>query len=56
MTERFDKAVRAGHSAKGLVHYERRLEKAKRRGKAQRLRKKLLLARLRACQGVDGTE
>jgi len=23
---------------------------------AQRLRKKLLLARLRACQGVDGTE
>ena len=39
MTERFDKAVRAGHSAKGLVHYERRLEKAKRRGNARKIAK-----------------
>ena len=37
MTERFDKAVRAGVSAKGLVHYERRLEKAKRRGNARKI-------------------
>ena len=72
--QRFDKAARAGNSAKGLVHYTSRLQKARRRGNArkiakferkvqkynnslaQRLRKKLLLARLRACQGVDGTE
>ena len=114
MPERFDKAARAGDSAKGLVHYRNRLQKARlrRRGnarkiamaltdilamsvmhtcfrgppfvgispqgrtlklalihancrslfydynseQARRLRKKLLLARLRACQGVDGTE
>jgi len=101
MPERFDKAARAGDSAKGLRHYLSRLQKAHRRGNArkiamhtcfrgapfvgispqgrtlklalihancrslfhdynselaQRARKKLLLARLRACQGVDGTE
>ena len=33
MSERFDKAARAGDSAKGLVHYRNRLQKARcRRG------------------------
>ena len=37
--ERFDKAARAGDSAKGLVHYRNRLQKARlrRRGNARKI-------------------
>ena len=39
--ERFDKAARAGDSAKGLVHYRNRLQKARlrRRGNARKIAK-----------------
>ena len=39
MTERFDKAARAGDSAKGLEHYRNRLQKARRRGNARKIAK-----------------
>ena len=39
MPERFDKAARAGDSAKGLVHYMNRLQKARRRGNARKIAK-----------------
>ena len=38
-TQRFDKAARAGNSAKGLVHYTSRLQKARRRGNARKIAK-----------------
>ena len=38
-TQRFDKAARAGNSAKGLVHYTNRLQKARRRGNARKIAK-----------------
>ena len=37
--QRFDKAARAGNSAKGLVHYTNRLQKARRRGNARKIAK-----------------
>ena len=39
MSERFDKATRAGDSAKGLVHYGNRGQKARRRGNARKIAK-----------------
>ena len=39
MTERFEKAARAGDSAKGLRHYLSRLQKARRRGNARKIAK-----------------
>ena len=36
---RFDKAARARNSAKGLVHYLSRLQKARRRGNARKIAK-----------------
>ena len=39
MPERFDKAARAGDSAKGLRHYLSRLQKARRRGNARKIAK-----------------
>ena len=36
---RFNKAARTGNSAKGLVHYLSRLQKAKRRGNARKIAK-----------------
>ena len=39
MPERFEKAARAGDSAKGLRHYLSRLQKARRRGNARKIAK-----------------
>ena len=39
MPDRFEKAARAGDSAKGLVHYMNRLQKARRRGNARKIAK-----------------